>query len=156
MNIFILDGDTDLCAMYHCDKHVVKMITEYNQLLSTACNLSGLAHESIYKSTHINHPCNVWTRSSRSNFLYLIKLNESLLKEYTYRYNKIHKGTFLIEYFKKVAYTFDDIGLTPFPVCMPDDCKLDNVVNSYRNFYRIYKRSFCTWKNRPVPYWFND
>lgn len=36
MNIFVLDFDTEVCARYHCDKHVVKMIVEYAQLLSTA------------------------------------------------------------------------------------------------------------------------
>jgi hypothetical protein len=28
MNIFFLDFDTNKCAKYHCDKHVVKMILE--------------------------------------------------------------------------------------------------------------------------------
>jgi len=37
MNIFILHLNTKICAMYHCDKHVVKMILEYVQLLYTAC-----------------------------------------------------------------------------------------------------------------------
>ena len=36
MNIFILDTDPKLCAQYHCDSHVVKMILEIAQLLSTA------------------------------------------------------------------------------------------------------------------------
>ena len=36
MNIFFLDPDPDTCAQLHCDKHNVKMILEYAQLLSTA------------------------------------------------------------------------------------------------------------------------
>ena len=36
MNIFYLDRDAKLAAQYHCDKHVVKMIIEYAQLMSTA------------------------------------------------------------------------------------------------------------------------
>lgn len=36
MNIFYLDHDILTCARYHCNKHVVKMIVEYAQLLSTA------------------------------------------------------------------------------------------------------------------------
>lgn len=35
MNIFYLDQDPKLCAQYHCDKHVVKMITEYAQIMCT-------------------------------------------------------------------------------------------------------------------------
>ena len=36
MNIFYLDNDPKVCAEMHCDKHVVKMIIEYAQLMSTA------------------------------------------------------------------------------------------------------------------------
>lgn len=36
MNLFLLSRDPLTCAMQHCDKHVVKMIIEYAQLLSTA------------------------------------------------------------------------------------------------------------------------
>lgn len=36
MNIFYLDETPKLCAEMHCDKHVVKMITEYAQLMSSA------------------------------------------------------------------------------------------------------------------------
>lgn len=39
MNIFFLDGDPELAARYHCNKHVVKMVTETAQLLSTAHRL---------------------------------------------------------------------------------------------------------------------
>jgi hypothetical protein len=39
MNIFYLDHDPALAAQYHCDKHVVKMILELGQLLSTAHRL---------------------------------------------------------------------------------------------------------------------
>ena len=36
MNIFYLDEDPLVAARYHCDKHVVKMITETAQMLCTA------------------------------------------------------------------------------------------------------------------------
>ena len=36
INIFVLDQNPFDAARYHCDKHVVKMIVEYAQLLSTA------------------------------------------------------------------------------------------------------------------------
>lgn len=45
MNIFVLDRDPYIAASYHCDKHVVKMIVEYAQLLSTAHRqLDGTPH----------------------------------------------------------------------------------------------------------------
>ena len=36
MNVFFLDKDPKLASEYHCDKHVVKMLIEYAQLMSTA------------------------------------------------------------------------------------------------------------------------
>lgn len=39
MNIFYLSHDVDQCAQWHVDKHVVKMILETCQLLSTAHRL---------------------------------------------------------------------------------------------------------------------
>ena len=39
MNIFVLDSNPKIAAQMHLDKHVVKMIIEYAQLLSTAQRL---------------------------------------------------------------------------------------------------------------------
>jgi hypothetical protein len=39
MNIFVLDPLPYVAAQQHCDKHVVKMILEYGQMLSTAHRL---------------------------------------------------------------------------------------------------------------------
>lgn len=39
MNIFYLDKDPRIAASYHCDKHVVKMVSETAQLLSTTHRL---------------------------------------------------------------------------------------------------------------------
>ena len=36
MNLFWLDEDPFKSIEYHCDKHVVKMPTEYKQMLCTA------------------------------------------------------------------------------------------------------------------------
>lgn len=39
MNIFVLDSAPYVAAVQHCDKHVVKMILEYGQMLSSAHRL---------------------------------------------------------------------------------------------------------------------
>ena len=60
MNIFYLDKNPRTCATMHLDKHCVKMILEYAQLLSTAhrvCDGDSFADtQEFYKATHINHP----------------------------------------------------------------------------------------------------
>ena len=157
MNIFILDNDIQKCVEYHCDKHVVKMILEYCQLLSTACHVHGIAVDGMYKKTHVNHPCTKWVCESKNNFDYLLNLTIALLDEYTYRYGKIHASSRLIPLFKSV---FDkvpnDITMTPFAIVVKDQLGTNNAVLEYRHLYKTEKRNICTWKNRDIPYWFNE
>ena len=84
MNIFYLDEDPVLAAQMHCDKHVVKMILESAQLLSTAHLLidgDELADErGLYKATHKNHPSSKWVRDSSENYEWLWNLFDQLLK----------------------------------------------------------------------------
>ena len=48
MNIFFLDEDPKYAAQMQCDKHVVKMVLETAQMLSTAARAQG--HKVGYKS----------------------------------------------------------------------------------------------------------
>ena len=51
MNIFYLHNDTKVCAELHVDKHVVKMIVEYAQLLSTAKRMiDGVKYQALSKT----------------------------------------------------------------------------------------------------------
>ena len=50
MNIFVLDEDPVVAATMSCDKHVVKMILETAQMLSTVAHSHG--HEAPYRATH--------------------------------------------------------------------------------------------------------
>ena len=111
MNIFYLHEDPVRSAQLHCDKHVVKMIIEYAQMLSTAHRMldgtqyidqsSGrrikrwrLANpymESfLYKASHINHPSAVWVRENAIQYQYMYDMFVALCDEYTYRYGKVH------------------------------------------------------------------
>src|SRR5210317_1724435 len=108
MNIFYLHEDPTQCAQWHIDKHVVKMPTEYAQLLSTAHRmLDGELYyvpgkrgmkkrwrlpddrdDNIYQAGHYGHPSAVWVRESKSNYNMLFRLYTALLGEYDYRYNE--------------------------------------------------------------------
>jgi Pyrimidine dimer DNA glycosylase len=160
MNIFVLDNDPELCAHYHCDKHVVKMILETAQLLSTAhrvvdegCLFPEL-DKNLYKKTHQNHPSAIWVRENYSNYSWVAYLFECLLEEYTYRYGKVHASEKLTDY---VAWPPLNIKtsskMTPFKLAMPDVYKTDDPVQSYRNYYIGEKKSLFAWKNRDIPYW---
>jgi len=153
MNIFLLDENPQINAQYHCDKHVVKMILETAQLLCSVNHLCG-DNEPPYKLAHKNHPCSIWCRASLTNYLYLCELGLELSKEYTYRYNKHHKSTDVIQWCLNNLPNIPDIGFTPPALAMPDQYKVDDFVQSYRNYYIGEKKGFATWKNREVPYWF--
>ena len=178
MNIFYLDEDVEECAKMHVDKHVVKMILEYSQLLSTAhrvldgdestqksftgrnvkrYTLSGERESKLYVATHINHPSAVWVRKSAGNYYWLTKLLLELCKEYTYRYGKVHKcerdGLVKMLY-ERWPDKMPVILFTEPTPAMPDEFIVDgDSIKSYRNYYLGAKTRMFSWKNREVPYW---
>ena len=153
MNIFYLDRHPKTCAEMHLDKHVVKMILETAQLLCGSHWVTG--SEAPYKLSHKNHPCAIWVRESLSNYLYLCDLGLELCKEYTYRYGKRHKSQDVIEWCLLHTPNIPTNGdITNFAMAMPDECKIDSVVDSYRLYYMTHKKSLADWKNRKKPDWF--
>ena len=99
MNIFFLSMSIRRCAKAHFDKHVIKMILEYCQILSTCWHMVNseeasrhLENGNIYKKTHIHHPCVKWIQLHYNNYDYVIKLALELCKEWRYRYqhHKVH------------------------------------------------------------------
>jgi hypothetical protein len=155
MNIFFLDENPTLSAKYHVDKHVVKMILETAQLLCGVHHATDQVTDQVpYKLSHKNHPCAIWARESLSNYLYLCELGLELGKEYTYRYGKRHKSIEVIEWCIVNKPNIPDIGFTKPAMAMPDEFKVDSVVESYRNYYMGAKSDLASWKNREKPFWF--
>ena len=63
MNIFVTDEDPVKSAQTLCDKHVVKMVLESAQMLSTAWRQwdpEASEERGLYKAAHPNHPCTKW------------------------------------------------------------------------------------------------
>jgi hypothetical protein len=147
MNIFYLSKDPRKCARYHVDKHVVKMIVETAQLLSTALVKNGYRSiqspdTPIYKPTHPNHPSNIWARASQANFEWLHDLGIELCKEYEFRYKREHKtkatlGNILFVYtVLEAKKSFSTDSFTPPPAVMPNEFIIEGrSIASYRNYY---------------------
>jgi hypothetical protein len=155
MNIFFLDENPILSAQYHVDKHVVKMILETAQLLCSVHHVTDQDTDQVpYKLSHKNHPCAIWARKSLSNYLYLCELGLELSKEYTHRYGKQHKSEMVILWCIMNKPNIPDIGFTEPAKAMPDEFKVDSVVESYRNYYMGAKSDLAAWKNREKPFWF--
>ena len=157
MNIFVLDSDPVTCATMHCDKHVVKMILESAQMICTTHHQhpnTDIDYDIPYKQTHVNHPCNRWLRDSLANYQWLVDLTKHLNDEYKYRYDHDtnHKSYDAIK--DLPLPNLPDIGLTGFARAMPDQCKIGkDVIASYRNYYKVAKKDFLTYKKRDNPYW---
>jgi hypothetical protein len=154
MNIFYLDDDPVVCAQYHCDKHVVKMILEHLQMICTNLYLDGRIEKESYVSPGFkNHPCTIWARQSYENEKYLRDLTFSLLLEYEFRYGKLHTSAF--KYAGLIEIDRPKIGFTQPAQAMPDYCKVpDNSVKAYRNYYLYEKVRFARWSKRSIPEWF--
>lgn len=182
MNIFRLNDDPVKAAQDQCDKHVVKMIVESAQMLSTAHRmLDGIMErrpsksgrvmvqyfymedereDILYKAVHFNHPSTVWTRECSANYEWHYKHFVALCDEYTYRYGKIH-GTdkklrqALKQTPKKIKKRLNE---TPFKLAMKSnpECMFEDAVKSYRAFYHTKQDRFSmVWTKREVPEWWN-
>lgn len=158
MNIFYLSDNPYEAAQMQCDKHVVKMILESAQMLSTThreCDgIDTLQGEPLYKKTHVNHPCTAWVRESKDHYIWLYQHFRGLLAEYTRRYGKQHKCERFIFAFKNIPKNIGRRrGFSHPPACMPEQYITDNVVESYRNYYLGEKMGFAQWKLGNKPEW---
>lgn len=155
MNIFYLDPNPVKCAEYHCDKHVVKMILETTQLLCSAHYLHPNGeYKPVYRLTHKNHPSAVWVRQSLANYLWLCNLGLELCSEYRKRYKKIHKCE---SYINTLSFSLPAIAhgvFTEPPKCMPDNCKGNDTVQSYKNYYVREKSYMAKWDYSDTPQWY--
>jgi hypothetical protein len=181
MNIFILSNDPVEAAQLQCDKHIVKMIVESAQMLSTAHRmLDGTVKKGpsksgksiskywtlpderenvLYKAVHMSHPCTVWTMKSNNNYNWHYIHFTALCEEYTYRYGKIHSTDTLLRNVLESPPNNIPVGyFTPQPLAMQSnpECMFPNdIVKSYRMFYQTKQERFkMAWTNRNIPGWF--
>lgn len=120
MNIFVTSPCPIESARFLDDKRVIKMCSESLQLICTALSLRGVDQGELpMKPTHVNHPSNIWVRSSRSNYLWLCCHWEALCDEKFTRYpdNKPYIHAHHAERLRGYDRLFGDIGLTPFANC---------------------------------------
>lgn len=174
MNIFVLDNDAASSAIMMCDKHVVKMIVESCQLLSTAhhvidgketvvdtgkrkYNTFVCKKQNICKAAMINHPCNIWARATKDNYIWLWRHAYALCKEYTRRYGKVHSmEAMLLNELYDAPKNITKGKMTPFAQAMPEQYHDSNAVVAYRKYYINEKAKIAKWKYTSEPEWFKN
>ena len=169
MNLFILSLNVKECAEFMFDKHVSKILLEAVQMLCTTIHIIDPENEinnhiKLYKIAHKNHPVTIWMRTSLDNYLWTLDLIDAMHEEWKYRYNhpvdKMHKSFVIAQYLRKYAPNaakFPEKGLTKFALAMPIECKCEDPVQSYRNYYQTAeKQSIASWKKRERPNWYSQ
>ena len=137
MNIFATYPDPDKSAYYLDNKRAIKMILESAQIMATTMHFYGDHHE--YKPTHKNHPCTMWAKKSKQNFLWLLEHFDALNRRYTKIYRRIHKCRQYMYMFYTFAERMPDRGLTPFVNCAKNDkLGLDFTHLPVHEAYRLY------------------
>lgn len=167
MNIFAVDESPFKAAEALCDKHVVKMILESCQLLSTWAYLKHPEHydsTKFYKPTHKNHPCTQWLLESDANVWWLLDHTSELCFQYRLRYGKSHASSQILT---NILYSVPvDLletyslpvrrHITPFKQCMPEQYRIPgNPIQAYRNYMVAEKSRFAKWKLGNKPEWWN-
>lgn len=170
MNVFALDKDPVTAARMMCDKHVVAMCRETSQLLTTCLHHYGFEAPITrsfdgairrLKPTHHNHCCNVWLRSSRANFEWLLTHFRELLSEKERRFGTKHQYD-LEDHASHYAIALERIqfpsaALTPFAQAMPEQYRgedtIEGAVAAYRRYYIGEKSRFAAWRFGAPDWW---
>lgn len=155
MNIFYLDEDVDLCAQYHGNTHLIKMVLETAQMLCAAYD-PGFAP---YRRTHYNHPCTKWVRETKANYLWTCSFAEALLREFEYRRGKKHASTEIVEWCRNnhPLLSLEGDEITTRPQAIPEQYKSSDPVEAYRTYYFYEKFDIAMkfgWEKRGIPEWF--
>lgn len=175
MNIFATSSCPIESAQALADKHVVKMIVESAQILSTVLvtewgfppggSVGGVP---LYRPTHANHPCVKWAGESISNMRWLARHGIALCNEYSMRYStdkvfKRHKSMDLL--LAILGLIESDVGvsadsvLTPMALAMPDHFKRDDPHMAYKLYLRAKYQTWADeghpprWTKREPPVW---
>ena len=166
------------------DRHVVKMILETAQLLSTAhrvidgvevveqkyvngslparyrkvkrWKLKDGRDNELYQATHINHPSAVWCRAGHQNYLWLFDHFLPLLNEYTHRHGKNHKCGAMVDVLSNLPDKIPMKAFTPVTPAMAAEFVISkDSVENYRNYYKQGKKHLHRWTKRNPPEWMN-
>lgn len=163
MNIFVTDRCPQKSAQDLDNKRVNKMILESVQMLSTALSfyeaplryLPVTQRGTPYRPTHKNHPCSVWARETRMNYIWLVDHADALNEEFKKAYKKTHWIEQFMTRVREGSMFIPEGGITAFA-----DCSLFKDGGDVTQNYRLtMKQKWATdtrtpcWKNRTKPDW---
>ena len=159
MNIFYFDDSPIECAIAQPDKMLVKMPLETAQMLCTAHReIDGDKYADevgLYKRAYWNHPCTVWARESKLNYLWLYVHFLALGSEYKFRYGREHASITKLKMplVRLPANIKLSYKRTPVAQAMPHEYKNDDPIKAYRD-YCTHEKHYAKWdRGRAKPEW---
>jgi hypothetical protein len=154
MNLFALDQDPGTAAIALVDSHVVKMVLETAQILSTVHHMHNpTPPPASYRPTHTHHPCVLWAAACSENYAWAVQHGLAIAAEYTHRYGKTHKSEAVLRALLDAPPSLPSLSLQPFAQAMPDAFKSEDAIASYRRYYADAKRPLHRWTRREAPEW---
>ena len=167
MNIFCLSECPNESARWLVDKHVVKMLLESLQIMSTVADYLGL--QGPYRPVMLNHPCTIWARESSENFSWLWQHAIAISETYTDRYGKRHKSAMSMmkhnDVWKEVIEILPKTGQTDFAVAISPNMRCRylpgfeelSTVEKYRAYYVYDKDRIAVWSwPHEKPEWYGE
>ena len=153
--------DGHLCVVSDSERRVKQkkfrlLGGESTEVVNTPLGYKWVIKDAVcYNATHANHPSAVWARETDRNYIWLVELFEGCLREYQYRYRKVHSATKLVSFFKHLPRNIPRGEQTQFPQAMPQEFQVkDDPIAAYQAFYLGSKIRFAKWTKREVPSWF--
>jgi hypothetical protein len=141
MNVFYINQDPIIAAQMLCDHHIRKMQIECAQLLCTTFWHFGI--EAPYKKSHYNHPSAKWARESIEHFDWLLNHGLEICTEFEKRYLKPHATKNVLLWCQTNKPLLNNListnPFTPPPQVMPDQYKMNDTLEAYKNFYKLDK-----------------
>ena len=107
-----------------------------------------------FRPVHTHHPCTIWIRTSLENYMWAVDLALAIAEEYEYRWpGKIHSCKAHAQWLQQNPPKIPSLSLTQFALAMPDEYKVEDSVESYRNFYKGSKqeRGLTKYTRRSLP-----
>lgn len=147
MNLFATNDCPVQSAKDHNDVHLVKMVTEVIQMLSTAHNLAE-GKVVAMKSTHVNHPSCKWIRETKQNYAWAYDHAVALAAEYTHRTGKVHASARWLPVLAKAPKGISSKGLQAFAMAMPDEYKIKGIIDPTKAYREYLNAKFKNWATR--------
>ena len=167
----------------HCStmivEHAVLLSTVHRLLDGNQHGTLPDSRDKVLYQTRVqykDHPVTDWVKSNVDNYRWLHDHLHFLIGEYRYRYgNMPHAAERLLPYLLDAPYNIhiDDIAdlpiidmlvdtpydllpMIPPPQCVPEECKREDFVEAYRDYYINKLGHLGSWVIRGKPPWWQD